>query len=57
LKSSFPLPSGSDFGVETAVVNISVIARMIENPDVERTIRTEGVAFRWSKVCKVLGRY
>jgi hypothetical protein len=30
---------------------------VIENPDVERTIRTEDVAFRWSKICKVLTRY
>jgi hypothetical protein len=26
---------------------------MTENPDIERVIRTEGVAFRWSKIFKV----
>jgi hypothetical protein len=26
---------------------------MTENPNIERAIRTEGVAFRWSKICKL----
>jgi hypothetical protein len=40
-------------GVETAAVDISVtVLGMTENLDIERTFRTEGVAFRWSKICK-----
>ena len=35
-------------GAHPAIVDISVMALGVtENPDIERTIRTEGVAFRW----------